>query len=227
MVHGRSIAPGTGSSPKPCTLSFGSWRCAARRRNAALPTARAPEPLVWEERGKEGHGWGSTMKPSSKGAKKYIFFSAQVSMCSICVCPVKSGTTRVTRDSWMWTEPWASVCLSGRDTKLDPHPASQPHPARTSPVAVPSPAPPLPGGPAVGGKMLPRGRSDVGARLCSGEEPSAWKRPKSPGRKRGLFRVKAGITRFGVVKPGFGTAKSPRDGRSVPQVLLRAHGAEQ
>lgn len=50
------------------------------------------------------------------------------------------------------------VCLSGRDTKLDPHPASQPHPARTSPVTVPSPAPSLPGGPVVGGKMLPWGK---------------------------------------------------------------------
>lgn len=43
--------------------------------------------------------------------------------------------------------------------------------------------------------------------LCSGE-PSWWKRLKLLRMKSGLAGVKAGTTRFGVLKPGFGTASA-------------------
>lgn len=36
----------------------------------ALPTARAPESLVWEERGKKGRGSCSRMKASLKAGEK-------------------------------------------------------------------------------------------------------------------------------------------------------------
>lgn len=130
------VSPGTGSSPKPRTVVLGSQRPAARPRNAALLTAPAPEPLVWEERGKKGRGSFSRTEAQLEGRKKITyFFSAQVSIRSVCICMGRGKTTRGTRDlCTSGIEPWVFV----RDTKPDPRRASQRHPLGNPPMAGPS-----------------------------------------------------------------------------------------